>query len=184
MTFLRIVFPIFLFPAFCLFNSYKSTPFETPNQATVSDSIKNFSKTFYPKFKKKEQVVRHLGYTLCYDEKFEQAKWVAYRLTLAMCNSSDEERTDNFREDPAIKTGSAIPDDYKKTGYDRGHLCPAGDMGWSKQTMKESFLMSNMSPQLPKFNRGIWKNLETNVCMLQPISPAGHKCPRSQPVFL
>ena len=163
MTFLRIVFPIFVFSYFGLFCLYKSEPFETSNQAIVSDSINNFSKIFYPKFKKREQVIRHLGYTLCYDENYEQAKWVAYRLTATMCNNSDEERTDNFREDPAVKTGSATPNEYKKTGYDRGHLCPAGDMAWSEITMSESFYMSNMSPQTPKFNRGIWKTLETQV---------------------
>lgn len=163
MTFLRIIFPIFLFSSFGFFNLKKDITTEKVNNKEASDTIKNFSKTFYPKFKKKEQVVRHLGYTLCYDENYEQAKWVAYRLTAAMCNNSTEERTDNFREDPAIKTGSAIPNDYKKTGYDRGHLCPAGDMGWSEIAMSESFYMSNMSPQEPKFNRGIWKTLETQV---------------------
>lgn len=163
MTFLRIVFPIFLFYSFGFFNGYKNAPCAILNQTILSDTIKDFSKAFYPKFKKKEQIVKHLGYALCYDENYEQAKWVAYRLTAEMCNNSEEERTDNFREDPAIKTGSASPDDYKKTGYDRGHLCPAGDMGWSEITMSESFYMSNMSPQQPKFNRGIWKTLETQV---------------------
>lgn len=158
-----MVFPVFIISYLGLFNFYKNKPVEMLNQTTGPDSIKNFSKTFYPKFKKKEQVVRHLGYTLCYDENYEQAKWVAYRLTATMCNNNDEERTDNFRSDPAIKTGSASPDDYKKTGYDRGHLCPAGDMAWSEITMSESFYMSNMSPQEPKFNRGIWKTLETQV---------------------
>lgn len=163
MMFLKISFPIFVFSFLELFNSNYNKPDIVSNQASKTDSIKNFSKTFYPKFKKKEQIVRHLGYTLCYDENFEQAKWVAYRLTSSMVNNNVEERTDNFRADPAVKTGSAIPEDYKKTGYDRGHLCPAGDMAWNETTMSESFFMSNMSPQEPKFNRGIWKTLETNV---------------------
>jgi endonuclease G len=50
--------------------------------------------------------------------------------------------------------------DYEKSGYDRGHLAPAADMGFSKITMAESFYYSNMSPQVPGFNRGIWKQLE------------------------
>lgn len=163
MLFLKIIFPIFVFSFFGMptLNQVNSSVKE--RQLTVSDSIKNFAKTFYPKFKKKEQVVKHLGYTLCYDENYEQAKWVAYRLTAGMCNNNEEERTDDFREDKAIKTGSAIPEDYKKSGYDRGHLCPAGDMAWSEIAMSESFYMSNMSPQTPKFNRGIWKTLESQV---------------------
>ncbi len=72
-------------------------------------------------------------------------------------------RANNFREDPAITTGSATLADYKGGPYDRGHLAPAVDMAWSSQAMSESFFMSNMSPQLPGFIRGIWKQLEEQV---------------------
>lgn len=163
MLFLRILLPILVISYSWNFFSVKHSSVEIPYQLIGSDTIKNFSKTFYPKYKRKELVVKHLGYTVCYEEKFEQAKWVAYRLTAEMCNNNKEERKDDFREDKAIKTGSALPEDYKKTGYDRGHLCPAGDMAWSEIAMSESFYMSNMSPQDPKFNRGIWKKLESQV---------------------
>ena len=53
--------------------------------------------------------------------------------------------------------------DYQKSGYDRGHLAPAADMGYSMETMVQSFFYSNMSPQLPRFNRGVWKKLEMQV---------------------
>lgn len=72
-------------------------------------------------------------------------------------------RTDNFRPDPLVETGSASLADYKGSGYDRGHLAPAGDMKWSQKVMSESFFMSNMSPQTPGFNRGIWRSLESLV---------------------
>ncbi len=72
-------------------------------------------------------------------------------------------RTDNFRPDPKVTTGSASLADYKGSGYDRGHLAPAADMNWSKNVMSESSFMSNMSPQKPGFNRGIWKSLESIV---------------------
>ena len=72
-------------------------------------------------------------------------------------------RSDNFRADPEVRTGSASDADYRRSGYDRGHLAPAADMGWSSQTMSESFYYSNMSPQVPEFNRGIWKRLEEQV---------------------
>lgn len=128
-----------------------------------NDSLKFISENYLPAFSKKDQIIKHTAFTLCYSEPHEQAKWVAYKLTADMCNNNGEERTNNFREDPLVKTKSALPEDYKKSGYDRGHLCPAGDMGWSEQTMSESFYMSNMSPQVPAFNRGIWKYLETDV---------------------
>jgi endonuclease G len=107
-------------------------------------------------------IIKHLGYAFQYSEKHEQAFWVGYELT----NKETEkafERTDEFIPDPAVSTGTATVADYAKSGYDRGHLAPAADMGWSQQAMAESFYFSNMSPQEPGFNRGIWKNLEEQV---------------------
>jgi endonuclease G len=109
------------------------------------------------------QIVDHIYYTLSYNEAHEQANWVMYKLTASYLSGENAERSDNFRIDPEIITGSAAPDDYKRTGYDRGHLLPAADMGWSPEAMSLTFLMSNMSPQAPSFNRGIWKKLEARV---------------------
>lgn len=107
-------------------------------------------------------IVSHYAYTLNYKEKYEQAEWVAYLLTKDMI-TGEEERENNFRIDSSVVTGSANPDDYKYSGYDKGHLAPAADMSWSKEAMSESFFMSNMSPQKSGFNRGIWKKLEEKV---------------------
>lgn len=163
MIFLRIVFPLVLLIPFSNLFMRKECANPAGTEKIFPDSIRSFSTTFYPKKKKRDQIIDHAAFRLCYDENYEQPRWVAYRLTADMCSNAHEERTDDFRVDPSVKTGSATPDDYKKTGYDRGHLCPAGDMGWSEITMRESFFMSNMSPQEPKFNRGIWKSLESNV---------------------
>ena len=110
-----------------------------------------------------KNLVIHSYYTLSYNEAFEQANWVYYILTDSMVLNAGEERSNNFRIDERVVTGSAKSADYTKSGYDRGHLCPAGDMGFNPVAMKESFLMSNISPQAPDFNRGIWKELETTV---------------------
>jgi len=108
------------------------------------------------------EVHTYTGFTLCYREKYEQAEWVAYEINKNELKK-EASRTDNFRSDPAISTGSATPADYKSTGYDRGHLAPAADMSFSKEAMSESFYMSNMSPQVPGLNRGAWKDLEAAV---------------------
>jgi len=108
-------------------------------------------------------IVEHSAYSLGYNEDHDQATWVAYTLTGAQATSKLYERTDIFRDDPAVVTGSATLADYKGSGYDRGHLAPARDMTWSRTAMSESFYMSNMSPQIPGFNRGIWKQLESQV---------------------
>lgn len=109
-----------------------------------------------------DQIINHTGYSLLYNELHEQASWVAYELTKDE-TISKYERIDKFFIDPLVKTKTATDKDYLKSGYDRGHLAPAGDMGWSMTSMTESFYYSNMSPQEPSFNRGIWKKLEEQV---------------------
>jgi endonuclease G len=108
------------------------------------------------------EIVKHTYYTLSYSKKDEQAEWVAYLLTRSMLTGQSE-RGNNFRPDPSVPNGSAQLSDYSKSGYDRGHLCPAGDMTFNAQAMSETFYLSNMSPQVPAFNRGIWKSLESLV---------------------
>lgn len=117
----------------------------------------------WPSYSQSDAIVEHQYYTLAYDEKNEQAKWIAYILTAENLNNAQFKRRDNFKSDPDVITGSASVDDYKKSGYDRGHLAPAADFTWTKDGLDESFFMSNMSPQEPGFNRGIWKVLEEQV---------------------
>lgn len=115
-----------------------------------------------PQLKPNEYVIIHSGYSLSYNELNEQANWVAYELTDIETNAKIK-RENKFVVDPMVKTGTANDKDYTGNGFDKGHLAPAGDMGWSAQTMTESFYYSNMSPQDPGFNRGIWKRTEELV---------------------
>ncbi len=115
-----------------------------------------------PAIRQHDCIIKHRYYTLCYNEQNEQADWVAYKLTRDML-TSETKRKNNFRTDDMVKTASASPADYTKSGYDKGHLCPAADMSFSVDAMSETFFMSNMSPQTPQFNRGIWKTLEEKV---------------------
>lgn len=108
------------------------------------------------------QIILRDFYALEYSEKHEQALWVAYELTRNEI-MGNMKRTDDFRVDPFVLTGSAILEDYFGSGYDRGHLAPAADMKMSYRSMSESFYLSNISPQHPSFNRGIWRVLETFV---------------------
>lgn len=103
----------------------------------------------------------YLEFSLCYDEAHEQARWVAYELTaeeLALPMA----RKDYFKEDKNISTGSAVPNDYSNSGFDRGHIARAMYCKSSLDAYKESFLFSNISPQIPAFNRsgGDWFRLE------------------------
>lgn len=106
------------------------------------------------------EIIRHKYYTLSYVEEHEQAEWVAYVLTKERLDVPWVDRVDAFLPDPLVKTGSATPDDYRGSGYDRGHLAPVADMSFGEEAMEESFYMSNISPQARNFNQGIWRELE------------------------
>jgi endonuclease G len=120
-----------------------------------------FAQLEIPRYETNDTIIKHRGYTLSFNSKYKQANWVAYLLT------KDEtvkrfQRGEFFAPDPLIP-GTDFKVDYLKSGYDRGHLAPAADMGYSMETMVQSFFYSNMSPQLPRFNRGVWKKMEMQV---------------------
>jgi endonuclease G len=117
----------------------------------------------YPNTPITDTILHYTGFDIGYNEKYEQPSWVVYVLTREEVLSGKVNRKDNFRPDTSLRTGSADLSDYRGSGYDRGHLAPAADMKWSERAMDESFLLSNMSPQDPAFNRGIWRLLEEKV---------------------
>ncbi|MAZ58733.1 MAG: DNA/RNA endonuclease [Flavobacteriales bacterium] len=108
------------------------------------------------------ELIHHTFFSFSYSEHHEQAEWVFHELKKDRMLGLVERRND-FRRDDKISTGSASLEDYKRSGYDRGHLVPAADMSFNTTAMSESFYMSNMSPQAPSFNRGVWKVLESLV---------------------
>ncbi len=117
-----------------------------------------------PQFTKsvKSQIIEHTGYTVSYNEQRRNANWVAYELT-AQEVEGIEARDDNFVPDPLVTGRQATTADYRRSGWDRGHLAPAADMKWSRQAMEESFYMSNISPQNHNLNSGVWKSIEELV---------------------
>lgn len=122
-----------------------------------------------------QNYIEHSAMFLEYDEEHEQAKWVAHMI-LPDIATGDVHRTNDFREDPLVKTGSAVEADYflkflqpdstytyDGFGYDRGHLAPSADFNWSEKALSESYFYSNMSPQLGDFNRGKWADMEVTI---------------------
>jgi len=127
-----------------------------------SELFLNITGIYYglPEQKECDQLIDYPGFVICYNEKTEQANWTAHILSKKMLQGPRIKRKDLFKKDNRVLTGTAIPEDYKRSGYDKGHLVPAADMAWSEASSRASFYMSNMSPQLPGFNRGIWKRTE------------------------
>ena len=132
------------------------------NNELFDKEFKTITSSFLLPAKNLNQVIEHKFYTLSYSEKDEQAEWVAYKLTKDNSNKKIKRKA-HFRKDIMVETGSSELIDYYKSGYHRGHLAPAGSMRINDISMDESFYMSNISPQKPKFNQGIWKRLENKV---------------------
>lgn len=110
-----------------------------------------------------ERIITHMGYTVSYNADWKIPNWVAYELTDVEV-AGEEPRAKKFVPDPMVpKYESATTDDYKNSGWDRGHMAPAADMKWHQQAMRESFYLSNVCPQNHNLNGGVWKDLEEQV---------------------
>lgn len=108
---------------------------------------------------KQGQVIQRTGYTLAYDKKTKTPQWVAWELTKEE-TKGNHERTDKFLPDPNVEGAKVATTDYTGSGYDRGHMAPAGDMKWDKTAMEETFCLTNIAPQDGSLNRGTWKKIE------------------------
>ncbi|TLP82766.1 DNA/RNA non-specific endonuclease [Maribacter sp. ACAM166] len=141
---------------FWLFENFY-TPATYSDNENVNNS-NNFPQELLPASTTGE-IVNHSFFSLSYSEPFEQAEWVAYTLDKKHLTYDDRKRP-YFIEDPFVSSKSADWRNYKGSGYDRGHLLPAGDRKFSKQAYDETFYTSNISPQNREFNAGIWNDLE------------------------
>lgn len=113
-----------------------------------------------PSVKAGDIIVCRSAYLLSFNPHTKTPDWVSWTLTPEHAIGCVP-RVNAFAADQSLATTSPKPDDYAGSGYDQGHLANNADMSWDEGVAKESFLMSNMSPQLPSVNRGTWKNLES-----------------------
>lgn len=138
---------------------------EEEDRKAVRDVVHNLplgTLNYLPTQELGDQLVHYNYYTMSYSNQHKNAEWVAYELLGARLDLSDREERQNFKSDPNVRA-EASSSDYSNSGYDRGHLVPAHDMDFNERAMSESFYMTNVSPQVPDFNRGIWKSLEGNI---------------------
>ena len=111
-----------------------------------------------------ERTIKRHGYELCYDFRTRQPRWVYEHLTEKNLQRNASREGVEFKKDSLVpQIFQAQNSDYKGSGFDRGHLCPAGDTKDNLEAMTETFFLSNISPQTPDFNRGYWLKLERHV---------------------
>ena len=112
-----------------------------------------------------DEVRCYAGYTLSYNDDWRLPNWVAYELLRSELNARVPRR-DDFRPDEGLEGRQASLSDYRRSGFDRGHMAPAADMRWSATAMSESFYLTNICPQTPSLNQGDWNRLEEIVLLL------------------
>ena len=100
------------------------------------------------------------GYTTSYNVETRTPNWVAWHLTANHTNGPAKRNGINFQADEEVPEPRVDTYDYMRSGYDRGHMCPAGDNHWSQKAMEQSFLMTNVCPQIPALNSGLWNTIE------------------------
>lgn len=143
--------------------SYTSTPIENGSTIATRDdnlTLGNPSNAIINTSYSDNFLMVKSAYTLSYNKNKGIANWVSWHLSTAW--KGPTERQNDFRPDPNLPQNwyEVTPSDYARTGFDRGHLCPSDDRDGTLEDNQETFFMTNMTPQAPDHNRGIWKTLE------------------------
>lgn len=107
-----------------------------------------------------EQILHRTGYTVSYNSATRLPNWVAWQLTSAHTSGPYKRGGIDFAEDEEVAEPRATDNDYYRSGYDRGHMCPSADNKWSETAQRESFLFTNICPQNHSLNAGDWNEME------------------------
>ena len=127
-------------------------------EPATSDSIFDICKPA-PLVGVSEQIIKKKNYIASYNKDTKIANWVAWHLTSEHTEGSIG-RGNMFHEDEEVPSPKATVEDYKGSGWSRGHMCPAGDNKWDAEAMYQSFSLINVCPQNASLNSGLWNSLE------------------------
>ena len=142
-----------------MFNHLFSIILFLPFSLFTQEDLKNYEK-YIPESSCGE-IIHYNYYSVSFCEDYKLSEWAIHYLTPDKFGV--EKRKNNFRQDPRLKGRDAQESNYYKSGYDKGHLVPAGDMNYNSISMSESNYMTNISPQHASFNRGGWRVLESKI---------------------
>ena len=106
------------------------------------------------------QILYRKSYVVSYNRETKCPNWAFWELTREHADGDVKRPDYAFHEDMEVKAPRADAADYRGCGYDRGHMCPAGDNKWDREAMYETFLMTNICPQNQQLNSGLWNQIE------------------------
>lgn len=110
-----------------------------------------------------QSMIHYEGYCISYNERMRIPNWVSYELTANETDGPYSRKGKNFRQDISLNMRQADSDDYRNSGWSRGHMAPAGDFKWSDEAMWDTFYYTNCCPQNQSLNAGQWNTLEQKV---------------------
>ena len=108
-------------------------------------------------------LIEYEGYTVSYNPETKIPVWVKYDLSAEETDGPYTRKGMNFKQDAYVPLPQAHSDDYRNSGWSKGHMAPAADFKWSENAMKESFYYTNCCPQDESLNSGQWSTLENKV---------------------
>ncbi|MBF8263233.1 MAG: non-specific endonuclease [Parachlamydiales bacterium] len=130
-----------------------------------ADNTQQTSMRSSPYFPRSCFIIEREGYVLSYDGRTRNAGWVYERLTRDSFEIKNADRSKlKYKVDELVpECIQSSPKDYQGSGFDFGHLCPFGDCRSHPTAASETFILSNISPQVPEMNRGFWRKLEEHL---------------------
>lgn len=136
-------------------------------EKTVTDTHTQYSESealrdFFPEddYDRPEQILYRKSYVVSYNKETRCPNWVLWKLTREHADGSVPRPDYAFLADTEVPSPRAEVSDYRRSGYDRGHMCPAGDNKWDEDAMYETFLLTNICPQNQQLNSGLWNQIE------------------------
>lgn len=143
-------------------NTEKSQTLASTEQNTSQTPIQsyNYESVMMPRGLS-NTVVKYKGFTVNFNKNLHIPNCVTYEITADEAKGR-REREGNFERDKNV-IGCPNWWDYRDSGYDRGHMAPAGDMRWDEKAMNETFYLTNICPQDNELNAGVWNDIELKI---------------------
>ena len=97
-----------------------------------------------------------------WSDRLRHPVWCAYHVKSEASHSTD--KRPGFTKDREVAS-SPSPNDYKNSNYDRGHMAPNHAIAtrYGEKAQKQTFMMTNVAPQTPALNRGVWRDVEHRI---------------------
>ena len=140
-----------------------AVPVGTNSTKHLAPTTEDSKKAIKSELQRTDDVIEYLGYSVSYNKDRKIPNWVSYELLASETDGPYSRKGKNFRQDPSLRLPQAEDNDYRNSGWSRGHMAPAGDFKWSDDAMWDTFYFTNCCPQDQSLNAGQWSTLEKKV---------------------